>query len=235
MTDIKTGPHPEPVPPASQLAVLPFASAIEGFLTGQQADIRLRLTVHRIMSREGQRYYQQICKYLGPESAGSKFDTGRMFPVNFGIMGQAFEDTTVLRTRSYPDQQTLLSDLRADFITTGRSLDKLAAEPLSWLAVPFLGGNNLPVLGLYADCHGFNFFASDSRVKAVIDMCWGFVRLVDDLEKAPFPNLKNFAFEPGVEVKGAKTVYPTIQEYLPELKVPQFQVLDSFNYESFVV
>jgi hypothetical protein len=234
MTDIMTGPHPEPVPPASQLAVLPFASAVEGFLTGPRPSIKLRLTVHRIMGREGQQYLQQICKYLGPQSSEPKLDTGRLFPVNHGIMGQALEDANVLRTRHYANRETFQADLRSDFLSTGRDLAKLATEPLSWLAVPFQTKDGRPVLVLYADCHEFNFFAADARVESVVEMCWGFTRLIDGLEADPLPNLRNFAFDTGVEVKGAETVYPTVQERVTKFPIPTFQTLKSFNYESSV-
>ena len=232
MSEMKTGPHPEPVPAASQLAVLPFAAAVEGYLTGEQPNIRLRLTVHRIMNREGQQYLQQLCRYLGPESSSGKLDTGRLLPVNYGIVGQALKDLTVLRTRHYPTQEALLTDLRKDFETIGRDVGKLQDEPLSWLAVPFQASDGKPVLVLFADCHQFNFFADDLRVEAVVNMCWGFARLADRLEQEPLPNLRNFGFDPGENVTGPKTVYETVQEWAKQFSVPKFQVLKSFNYES---
>jgi hypothetical protein len=185
-------------------------------------------------NHEGQQYLQQICKYLGPQRFDGKLDTGRLFAVNYGIVGQALEEATVLRTRHYAVRDIFDADLRSDFIATDRDLAKLATEPLSWLAVPFQARDGQPVLVLYAECHEFNFFADDARVRAVVNMCWGFARLVDSLEKDSLPNLRNFAFHPGTKVTGAKTVYERVQERAKQFSVPEFQVLKSFNFESSV-
>jgi hypothetical protein len=56
--------NPEPVPPASQLAVLPFLAAVDGYLREDEDVPDLRITVHRAMSREGRGYLQQVCAYL---------------------------------------------------------------------------------------------------------------------------------------------------------------------------
>ncbi len=50
--------NPEPVPAASQLAVMPFLAAVEGFLNISRAVPGLRITIHRTVNREGQIYLQ---------------------------------------------------------------------------------------------------------------------------------------------------------------------------------
>ena len=52
--------NPEPVPLVSQLAVLPFLSGVDGLLRENGEVAGLRITVHRVMSREGQGYLQQV-------------------------------------------------------------------------------------------------------------------------------------------------------------------------------
>ena len=102
--------YPEPVPAATQLAVLPFLSAVDGLLRRPLDVPDLRITVHRAMSREGQGYLQQMCGYLrrdGLEVQGA----GRIFPVSEGIMGAAYETGRVWRTRSYDDHAAFLADL----------------------------------------------------------------------------------------------------------------------------
>jgi len=225
--------NPEPVPPASQLAVLPFLAAVEGFLRGPDPQMELRVTLHRAMNREGQEYLQQVCGYLGPERKEDRSGSGRMFPVNFGIMGAAFERSCILRTRHYPTKDELLAALREDMKRTGDTGD-ISKRRLSWLAIPFLGPEEQPVLVLFADTFEFDFFANHERTRAVVNMCWGFCRLIDALEEDPFPNLRNFAFQAGKKVKGVDTVYPTIQEEVREFPVPRFQRLRSFNYEASV-
>ena len=57
---------------------------------------------HRAMSREGQGYLQQMCGYLRRDGMDVQ-GAGRIFPVNEGIMGAAYETGQVWRTRSYAD------------------------------------------------------------------------------------------------------------------------------------
>jgi hypothetical protein len=64
MTDTNPYGNPEPVPPASQLTVLPFLAAVDGYLRDDGDVPGLRITVHRAMSREGKGYLQQVCAYL---------------------------------------------------------------------------------------------------------------------------------------------------------------------------
>jgi hypothetical protein len=59
--------NPEPVPAASQLAVLPFLAAVDGILARATKDETRRLTLHRRMMREEMEYLQQICAYLGSD------------------------------------------------------------------------------------------------------------------------------------------------------------------------
>lgn len=111
----------------------------------------------------------------------------------------------------------------------------ISRRRLSWLAIPLLGANGTPTMILFADTYRFNFFADDGRVNAIVEMCWGFCRLVDTLEEDPFPTIRNFPFEGGKRVEGSRTVYPTLQEELPNLAPPQFRRVNSFNYESYSV
>jgi hypothetical protein len=222
--------YPEPVPAASQLAALPFLAAIEGSLRGSEPKVDIRLTLHRVLNRQGEVYLQQVCPYLGSNKFDKDGEAGRMFPVDFGIIGAAFERSRVMRTKRYPSMKKLRLDIAKDLKRRGDTKDP-ATERLSWLAVPFIGPSNTPVLILFADTYKFNFFADDNRMSAVANMCWGFCRLIDSLEDNPFPNLRNFGFEPGKPVKEKRTVY-RVQEEVSWLTVPRFKKLESFNYDS---
>lgn len=223
--------NPEPVPPASQLAVLPFVAAVDGFLRGDSDVSGLRITIHRSMSREGDGYLQQVCAYLRGDSADWCGKVGRTFPVNEGIIGAAFEDGHVWRTKSYQSLDALRTDLR---LTMPKSGDErpLEAVPVSYLAIPFLGPQDQVVLILYADCNELNFFADDSRVRHVVAMCRGFCRLFDWLQKDPFANLKNFPLQKGEPITGQRTVYAAIQESVDSIEPPKFKEVPSFNYEA---
>jgi hypothetical protein len=227
-------PRTEPVPSASQLAVLPFLAALEGILRDGDQAIKLRLTIHRAMNRSGRLYLQQVCPYIGPQHRTERAGVGRVFPVNEGIIGAAFGSGHVWRTRHYTTVDRLRTALKEDMQKTQDSRD-VTTLPLSWLAIPFLGDSTYPVLVLYADAHVLNFFANDDRIRATIATCRGFCGLIDQLEESPMRNLRNFPFDIAEVSKGSDTVYPTIQEELTGLQPPAFTQLASFNFESSAV
>jgi hypothetical protein len=227
--------NPEPVPPASQLAVLPFVAAVDGFLREKDDVPGLRITVHRTMSREGDGYLQQICAYLRGDKPDWRGKVGRIFPVTIGIIGAAYDKQSIWRTREYSTPDELRVDLKQSMIETGEvenldeQLDKAA---ISYLAIPFLGPQDQVVLILYAECKEFNFFADDDRVGRVAAMCRGFCRLFDWLQKEPVSNLRNFPLQKGRPITEKPTVYPLIQESVDSIPPPRFNVVPSFNYEA---
>src|SRR5690242_731958 len=190
--------YPEPVPAACQLAILPFLAAVEGVLRADAGKEKLRITMHRVMDREGDGYLLQACVYVGSSSDSFKQDrVGRMFTVDTGIMGIAFDTRKVYRTRRYPTLEDLKKDLSQDLIDVKSSL-KLEQVPVSYLAIPFLASTGQAILILYVECDVLNFFAEEKRVMRLVQMCEGFTRLFDWLtEEQPFPTLRNFPFEIG--------------------------------------
>jgi hypothetical protein len=224
--------HPEPVPTASQLGVLPFLAAVEGFFRNFTKDPKLRLTMHRTMVREQKGYLQQMCTYLGSGSPDQS-RVGRMFPVTEGIIGAAYKKAKILRTKEYSTLDELHGDLRRDLVDTkdNRTIDQVA---ISWLAVPFLGRDNQVVLILFAESYELNFFANNARLQQLQAMCVGLCRLYDWLEKHSFPNLRNYPLERGEPAIAEPTVYPRLQEELRDPPAPRFENLTSFNYEASV-
>jgi hypothetical protein len=223
--------NPEPVPPASQLAVLPFIAAVDGFLRDEGDVPGLRITVHRTMTRAGYGYLQQVCAYLRGDEPDWRGKVGRLFPVTEGIMGAAFKDGLIWRTRTYPNLKNLRADLGKSMRKTGdkRDPEKVA---VSYLAIPFLSPEDQVVLILYADCNELNFFADDDCIRRVTAMCRGFCRLFDWLQKEPVPNLQNFPLLKGQPITEQPTVYPDLQESVDSISPPRFNVVPSFNYEA---
>lgn len=223
--------HPEPVPSASQLAILPFLAAVEGYLRPRSANAEFRVTMHRSMNRAGDQYLQQACAYLGKPDLNAHTKVGRMFPTDEGIIGAAFKTGKIFRTRGYIDSQRLYADLQQDLQDTG---DKRRPEDVagSFLAIPFLDAGKQVVLILYAETRDINFFADDIRINALQKMCLGFCELYDWLQEAPFPNLMNFPLQRGQPVTDHPTVYPRLQEQLVDVEVPSFKRVSSFNYEA---
>jgi hypothetical protein len=81
---------PEPVPPASQLAKIPFLAAVDGLLRESHDVPGLRITMHRAVNREDQIYLQQVCGYITSQGLEWRGKVGRTFAVSEGIMEAAF-------------------------------------------------------------------------------------------------------------------------------------------------
>lgn len=226
--------YPEPVPAATQLAVMPFLAAVHGALTRGGEVSKLRVTVHRTMSREGKGYLQQSCPYfpLGDPSDWRR-TVGRMFPVTQGVIGKAYEKRLIMRTKHFDDPKAFLGKLQESMDRVGetRQLDEVGK---AWLAVPFLGQATEVVLILFAECNEINFFARDERVIEVAEMCKGFCQLFDVLQKSPFPNLRNFPLEAAEPVAANRTIYELVQETVDHIAPPKFEDVSSFNYEASV-
>lgn len=222
--------YPEPVQETSQLAVLPFVSAVTGVILMKAGSSKLRVTMHRLMDREGYGYIQQICTYFG----SAPFDqstVGRMWPVDTGIMGRAMLQSKIQRTKRYPDAGALEAELRMDLLENNenKSTDDVAK---SYLAIPFFSSlSNQSILTLYAESYSLNIFADDELVNEILAMCRGFCQLHDWLEdKKPLNSLRNFPLEIEKFERAAPTVYKRLQEEL-DLPVPTFGRLASFNYD----
>jgi hypothetical protein len=218
--------HAEPVPPASQLAVLPFLAAVDGYLREDGGVPELRITMHRAVSREGDGYLQQVCAYLQESGVNARGTVGRFFPVNDRIIGAAYGSGKVWRTRHYESVDAIHEDMRK---SEERDLGKI---PISYLAIPFLGPQKQVVLILYADSSELNFFANDDRVGRLVAMCNGLCRLFDGLQKEPFPTLRNFPLQRGEPITGNAGLYD-IHEPL-SMATPKFAEVFSFNYEAAV-
>jgi hypothetical protein len=225
--------NPEPVPPASQLAVLPFLAAVDGYLRADGDVPGLRITIHRAMNREGGGYLQQACEYINGAGLDWSGKVGRTFPVNEGIMGASYGNRRIWRTKHFQSREALLPVLTEDMKNTGDDRDPNTVA-ISYLAIPFLGEKKEPVLILYADCMFLNFFSDDGRVRYLAAMCNGLCRLFDGLQNRPFSNLRNFPFPRGEPIQGTRTLYVSIQEALNDIEPPYFRSVPSFNFEAAV-
>ncbi len=81
-------------------------------------------------------------------------------------MGAAFKTRRIWRTKKFPTIKKLRACLAADIKKTKDGREPATVE-VSFLAIPFLGPQDEPVLILYADCDELNFFAADQRVASV--------------------------------------------------------------------
>lgn len=221
---------PEPVPTGTQLAVLPFLAAVEGFLTASADGEAVRVTMHRVMAREQHRYIQQICEYLGQGFDRSIQSAGRLFPQETGLMGKAIEDQKAFRTKPYDSLAALKKDLVADLKDTG-SGKSVEQSAVSFLSVPFIGADRQTVLVLYIDSYCLNHFSDDVLVQNIINMCHGFCRMLDWItEDKPLENLRNFLTPERDFKPGKPTDFRRLQVSFPT-DIPTFRFLKSFNFE----
>lgn len=220
----------ERVPSATQLALLPFAAAAWGYLRSHIDDDKLRLTIHRTMVRESLGYFQQACAYMGPRDQWKR-QPGRIFELSSGIVGRAYKEKLIARTKRFDTVEQLKSDLRLDLLDQN-SLQTTDDIPLSYLAIPFLGTSNQAVLILYADSWMLNAFADNQIVSDVCNMCVGLCELYDRLQETPFPKLRNFPLAAGTPALDKETVYLRLQEVIKSPAPPQFQRIASFNFEA---
>lgn len=220
--------HPEPVPPVSQLCALPFVAAVAGYLSSLPGVGAVRVTLHRVMTRDGHAYLQQVCSY-----AGSTFDhglAGRLFPVTEGIIGRAFAELTTFRTRHYETEKSWRSDYLLDRADVGESGTELP-HAKSYLAIPFLNADrHAAVCILYADVVGLSIFATGNTLQAILGLSNGYCRLLDELSTAPLPRIRNYPLPPGRPVSSADTGYPRLQEQVSDPEAPRFRSLTSFNF-----
>jgi hypothetical protein len=228
MTDHRLN-HPEPLPPASELAVTAFLSALQGYIELKGGSKALRLTLQRAMAVDGKRYLQQLSEYLGEGGKGG--EGGRIFPVTTGAMGEAYRLKRIVRTKDYPDEASLKADIAADMtrLQDERSVEDVA---LSYLAIPVLDRSGEEAVAIvYADTKAFNFFAEDEHVANIRAMTETFARFVDRLNESAIPRIRNFPLPPGVEVAEEPTIFRSVQEALESPAPPSFRTLSSFNFE----
>jgi hypothetical protein len=214
----------EPVPAVTQIVILPFLAALQGFIQADDLEPDFRVTVHRTMVRGDQQFLQQVTPYIGYQSGGG----GRTFHTNTGVMGASYHSGKVFRTKHYSEESQLQADIAAD----QKDNDTTGVVPPSYLSVPFIGVNGRPVLVLYADSKRFNRFADDDLVRGIVSMCRGFAHFVTELQQAPIGAIRNFPLVEAGDAVGEPTVFKRIQEELDWINAPSIAPISSFNFES---
>lgn len=220
--------NPEPVPPASQLCALPFAAGVAGYLTDALGLANSRVTLHRIMTRDEDAYLQQICSYAGSDFEHSR--AGRLFAVTEGIIGKAFSERAIVRTRHFDAENEWWSAYKADRVEVNDTTEAFR-QVVSYLAVPFLApAEDAVVCVLYAEAGGFNVFSQSDKLRVVIGMCEGYCRMLDALIGSPLPRVRNYPLPAGKPVCRTVNAYPRLQETVAEPRPPRFRFLRSFNF-----
>lgn len=219
--------YPEPVPPVSQLLALPFVAAVAGYLVQEVGCTSVRVTLHRVMTRDECTYLQQICSYAGHGFDHSK--AGRIFVVDEGIIGKAFADGRIVRTGRYENEDAWWRDYLADRSAIGDERP-VPTEPISFLAVPFIDATNAVVCVLYVEAGGLNLFVDGGHLGTVLGMSGGYCGLLDDIAARPLPRVRNFPLPVGRPVTDIPTIFPQLQETLTAPLPPRLSRLTSYNF-----
>jgi hypothetical protein len=216
----------EPVASSMQIVALPFVASVEGLLSGKISVDRLRVTLHRVISREGEGYLQQACNYLGAGGAG-KDGAGRVFATDYLMIGKAFAAKKILRTKHHASLDELRKKIEAS--DEKRPFDEV---PRSYLCVPFVTADDRVAAILFADCFSLNFFADDQTVADVVGTCRGFSRFIDSLEANPLPGIRNFPFsDPVAQPASNKPAYVDVHEEVDSIEPPRFVKTKSLNFD----
>lgn len=220
--------NPEPVPPVSQLYALPFVAGIWGYLEKALEYERCRVTLHRVMNRDGKVYLQQVCSYAEAQLDHSK--AGRLFKVREGIIGKAFSERLIFRTKQLNNDEEWWVAYEQDRKDIGETAQALKSV-VSWLAIPLLSNDtNQPVCILYAEAGGLNAFSDATRLKTIAGMCYGYCGVLDGLVGNRLPRFRNYPLPAGVPVEGVVTGYPRLQEAVQDPQPPKLYALESFNF-----
>jgi hypothetical protein len=235
----------ERVPEATQLLVLPFLAAVSGLLDNRASGAGYRVTLHRTMCRGDQIYLQQVVNYFSSD-AGKIRGSGRIFPVDTGIIGAAFQSRKLHRTSKFKSDEALVEALKADLQSTNDStiLDDVA---YSYFALPFLeaagrdeqqdaDGDRFPIIILFAECFRQNIFSDDALAAELCVMCTHYAATLDRLADSPLERVRNFPFS----INEGKTVLANGRPF-PKLngipdsddkyKPPLLKVLKSLNFD----
>jgi hypothetical protein len=221
----------EPVPTASQFVVLPFLSALEGYLRAGRETPDFRMTIHRTMVRGDEQYLQQVTNYVGGYTGGGVGGVGRINHTQTGIIGAAYHSGKTHRTKLYADEPSLLKDIAADMKDAGQEGPPTSVAK-SYVAIPFTGAKGRTVLVLYADSPVLNRFADNVAVEGLVWMCHGFARLLKDLQTSPVGLVKNFPLVESNDSPGSPSVYKRVQEIFDYVSAPSVAPISSFNFES---
>lgn len=216
----------EPVPEVSQLLASSFLGGLSGALKAD-GEANFKCTLHRIMSRAGHAYLQQVCGYF-PSSRFKESDVGRIFDVDTGIMGKAFQTTQTWRTKHFPNSSKYEENLAA---AMKRASDPSLIEDVgrSWLAVPLLNTHGDPVLIFYAESKAVNYFASDYVVDAILRACGGFTATLNILAKSDIGVAKNYPLNRGELALGKGGAYDVHESYTGG-PVPNALDFESYNF-----
>jgi hypothetical protein len=235
----------ERVPEATQLLVLPFLAAVSGLLESRASGAGYRVTLHRTMCRGDQIYLQQVVNYFSSD-AGKIRGSGRIFAVDTGIIGAAFQSRKLHRTSKFKSDEALVEALKADLQSTNdsRNSDEV---PYSYFALPFLeapgknerrdaGGDGLPLIILFAECFRQNIFSDDALAADLCVMCTHYAATLDRLADSPLERVRNFPFSisEGETVLANDQPFPKLNgtpDSDDEYKPPLLKVLKSLNFD----
>jgi len=231
----------EQVPRGSQVIVSPFLAAVAGYLHCQEGVKTYRLTMHRVISRAGKNQLQQLVNYVAWNDKFEKGE-GRIFAVDEGIIGGAFREKKVMRTRKFKKISDLEDALNKENYTLDESkaTKKIIKTAASYLAIPFTcdkserddKDDRRICLILYAESD-FNIFANDEVVSTILKMCKTYCKQIDAIANVDSFGIQNFApnLANSTDSAGGGRMFD-FQEHLNKVTLPNFKSIEEgFNFE----
>ncbi|WP_454773173.1 hypothetical protein [Janthinobacterium tructae] len=233
----------EDIAETTQLLVIPFLAGIAGILSVWGRQTGYRVTLHRTMCRHDKVYLQQTVNYIASSKEAER-GSGRIFPVDRGIIGAAFRSQKMHHTAQFSSDEALVAALGEDMRGSGdeRLIDDVA---YSYLAIPFLGRPDsvtpskdndklVPLAVLYAECYKENIFSDSALLRLLSAQCNQFSEQLDRIEGATLSHIRNFSYpiyDKSLELSG-DSPYVKLNS-IPDLDYtpPVFRNLKSINFQ----
>lgn len=233
----------EDIAETTQLLVIPFLAGIAGILSVWGKQTGYRVTLHRTMCRHDKVYLQQTVNYIASSKSAER-GSGRIFPVDRGIIGAAFRSQKMHHTAQFASDGELVASLGEDMRRSGdeRQIEDVA---YSYLAIPFLGTPEsitpceendklVPLAVLYAECYKENIFSDRALLRLLSAQCKQFSEQLDRIDGAILSHIRNFSYpiyDKSLELSG-DSPYEKLNS-IPDLDYtpPVFRNLKSINFQ----
>jgi len=143
-----------------------------GIAEEQRTAGRLRLTIHRVVTRgksDPPEELEQLLPYMG----GPGSPPGRRFSIRSGIIGAvARRKSAMVAVRGCAEHEGFVGELMRDWAYTEDDARRLTPDRHAWMAVPLVNGNGTTVAVVYLDSREPQFF-TDPVQDLVLAICAG--------------------------------------------------------------
>jgi hypothetical protein len=188
-------------PPLEAMAEWLCLAIANHLLISHGKERRLRVTLlRRLVSGDQGVVLQQCCTYY-PRHRYDRDVTREVIPTNVGVIGAAYGERKVIRTKKDCHVSGLRNELKelhapSSSREVGNPVASIAAIPL--LTTKVAAGNALGIIGvLYMDSYKQDYFSEDSRLEVAAKMCDAFLATIASISGSSSGGLENLELGSG--------------------------------------